>query len=107
MESLNITSRLAQLKFLIEQGVINFDFEMLLEHQYRKWLKPGDVVADVGSHVGRHLGQFVDCIGPKGKVVAFEPLPFAFEILKSKFTASNVTLNNVALSESPGESDFT
>lgn len=107
MNSLNIESRLAQLKYLIEQGIINFDFEMLLEHHYRKWLTPGDTVADVGSHVGRHLAQFVDCIGPEGKVVAFEPLPFAFDILKSKFSMPNVKLNNVALSDFVGDSDFT
>ena len=84
----------------------SFDFEGMLERHYRRFLKRGDGVFDVGAHTGRHLACFIDCVGPDGRVVAFEPLPFAFAHLRRHFERPGVTLKNVALSESDGVIPF-
>lgn len=51
------------------------DYEGMLEKFYRGLLKPGDVCIDVGAHTGRHAIPMAQCVGPKGSVHAFEPLP--------------------------------
>jgi FkbM family methyltransferase len=83
------------------------------EHKFRKTLlsaiRPGDNVWDVGANVGLYAELFADLVGPDGKVIAFEPSPKAFAILKLKSLAAkrnNVFLQNVALSDADGLFDF-
>ena len=83
-----------------------FDFEGMLERHYRSLVRPGDTVADVGAHVGRHLACLLDCVGPTGRVLAYEPLPFAFRQLQARFDQPNVTLCNVALAGARGRLPF-
>lgn len=40
---------------------------------YRKHLKAGEVIADVGASNGLYTFLFADAVGPAGTVVAFEP----------------------------------
>lgn len=83
-----------------------FDFEGMLERHYRRFLRQGDTVIDVGAHAGRHLRPFIECVGRSGRVVAFEPLPFAYERLRASFNVPNVVLKNVALSDTEGDVSF-
>lgn len=65
---------------------------------------PGDWVVDVGANVGHYTAKLSKLIGPTGRVIAFEPVPRTFELLAAnarQFPHTNVTLMNVALSESP------
>lgn len=39
---------------------------------------PGDVVLDLGAHVGYFTSRAADAVGPEGKVYAFEPHPNNF-----------------------------
>ena len=32
-------------------------------------------VLDIGAHLGRHTVRFADLVGPRGRIIAFEPLP--------------------------------
>jgi FkbM family methyltransferase len=98
---------LHETRLKMESGAVKVDYEMMLEKHFRRWLRPGDTVLDVGAHTGRHLGVFLDCVGSKGQVLAFEPLPFAFKILKSKFSGTRAVLNNVALAKEAGRAQFT
>jgi FkbM family methyltransferase len=91
----------------IATGAVSFNYEMLLEIHYRRWLKPGDTVIDIGAHIGRHLGAFLDCVGVTGQVFAFEPLPLAFEVLKRNYSGTVAVLNNVALAKTAGRAEFT
>jgi FkbM family methyltransferase len=50
----------------------------------------GDVVADVGSHIGLYAIALAQRVGPTGRVFAFEPDPENFEIL-----AENAKLNTI------------
>jgi len=107
MEQQSTEACLKQLRELSLRGLASFDFEAILEQHYRHWVQAGDTVIDVGAHVGRHLGPLLDCVGPGGKAIAFEPLPFAFHTLEDRFKDTGVVLHNVALSNRIGESDFT
>jgi len=53
-------------------------------------VKPGMTVIDIGAHIGYYTLLFAKGVGPKGCVVAFEPLPVNFELLKR-----NIQLNEL------------
>jgi len=81
------------------------------EHKFHRALlaaiKPGDNVWDVGANTGLYTELFADAVGPDGKVIAFEPSPKAFAILKSlAVKKNNIFLQNVALSDTEGLLDF-
>jgi FkbM family methyltransferase len=90
------------------------DYEGMLEAVYRKALRPGDVVIDVGAHVGRHALPMAKAVGQTGRVFAFEPLPFAYTRLmaaieheKARSEAlAPVSAYQLALGEEEGESEF-
>lgn len=70
-------------------------------------VRPGDTVWDVGANVGFYTQNFADWVGSTGKVVAFEPSPRVFSKLRGLAeTKSNISLENVALSDIDGETDF-
>lgn len=85
-------------------------YEEMLEQVYRSILRPGDVALDIGAHTGRHTVPMAEAVGVTGKVLAFEPLPFAFEALRQKLDArklSQVATHNLALGEEEGQTEFT
>jgi FkbM family methyltransferase len=53
-------------------------------------VKPGMTVMDIGAHIGYYTLLFAKCVGTNGHVVAFEPLPANFELLKR-----NIRLNEL------------
>ena len=44
--------------------------------------KPGDTVLDLGAHLGLMAVVFARCVGPNGKVLAFEPTPSTNALLR-------------------------
>jgi FkbM family methyltransferase len=81
------------------------------EHKFHSALlaaiKPGDNVWDVGANAGFYTELFANVVGSEGRVVAFEPSPKAFGILKSLAAKrNNILLQNVALSDTDGLVDF-
>lgn len=69
-------------------------------------LVAGDCVIDVGANVGHYTLKMSRLVGPKGRVIAFEPVTETFELLAvnvARTGASNVTLINMAASDTPGE----
>ena len=59
-------------------------------------VKLGMTVIDIGAHIGYYTLLFAKCVGPKGRVVAFEPVPANFELLK----------RNIQLNELPNVQTF-
>lgn len=53
-------------------------------------VKPGMTIIDIGAHIGYYSLLFAKCVGPSGRVFAFEPLPDNFALLQK-----NVGLNNL------------
>jgi FkbM family methyltransferase len=69
-------------------------------------IKKGDVVIDIGAHIGYYTVLFAKLVGPEGRVFAFEASPTNFEILKKNVNVNgyqNVTLNNKAVSDKDGK----
>jgi FkbM family methyltransferase len=61
---------------------------------------PGMVIADIGANVGFYTFEMAACVGPTGRVLAFEPDPFSFQLLKgqlSRAAAVNVDAYQLAL----------
>ncbi len=68
------------------------------------FVEAGDWAIDVGANVGHYTARLSKLVGPAGRVIAFEPVPRTFELLTAnarQFPYPNVTLMNVALSDSP------
>ncbi len=57
-------------------------FEHRSIRAYRRELSHGSVVLDIGANIGAHTLHFAKCVGPSGKVFAFEPTAYAFSKLR-------------------------
>jgi FkbM family methyltransferase len=75
------------------------------EPEYRllgDFVAPGDWVVDVGANVGHYTKRLSELVGPRGRVLAFEPVPTTFSLLSANvqlFAHANVTLFNAAASD--------
>jgi FkbM family methyltransferase len=68
-------------------------------------IKPGDVVLDVGAHIGCFTLKAAKEVGPEGRVVSFEPSSENFRLLTLNVNSndySNAKLFNVAVGSAPG-----
>jgi len=68
-------------------------------------IKKGDVVIDVGANIGYFTLLYSRLVGEKGKVIAFEPEPKNFELLKKNIEINNydnVIIEQKAVSDSNG-----
>lgn len=67
----------------------------------RRSVRPGQVVFDVGAHVGYYTTLLADLVGPTGRVHAFEPHPGNFQALQHNTRElANVTITNSAIADS-------
>ncbi len=70
-----------------------------------KSIAAGSVVFDLGSHAGFYTLLASSLVGPKGKVVAFEPMPQNLSYLKEHLRLNqitNVTVIEAAVSDRNG-----
>ncbi len=65
------------------------EYEHLESEVLQGLLKEGSNVVDIGANLGYYAVIAAKRVGPKGKVVAFEPEPVNFELLQK-----NIRLNN-------------
>jgi FkbM family methyltransferase len=73
----------------------------------RYLVRPGDVCVDVGASIGYYTQLLSEIVGPKGLVIAYEPIPAALRILQRNVAANtNVRIIDAALSNRSGEADF-
>lgn len=54
-------------------------------------LKEGDVFIDIGANIGAFALIASKCVGPSGRVVAFEPVPYVFEYLSANVLRNQLT----------------
>ncbi|AKJ07189.1 methyltransferase, FkbM family domain protein [Archangium gephyra] len=72
---------------------------------FARLLNRGDHVLDIGANVGTHTLGFASLVGPGGRVVAFEPQPVIFELLRGNVHANGLThvsCEQAALAEHAG-----
>jgi len=73
------------------------------------FVRSGDVVIDIGANFGQYTYPLSKLVGSSGKVFAFEPIKYTFEILQNvvrNLRLTNVELRNVALGEAAQELEF-
>jgi len=72
---------------------------MIEEYSYLNFIKSGDVIYDIGAHIGERSIFFASKSGVK-KVYAFEPVPFNFVELQNNVKQfNNIEILNIALHE--------
>lgn len=72
---------------------------------FRRSIRPGDVVVDVGANVGYYTLLGARLVGETGRVYAFEPDPTSFALLRRNVALNdlhNVVLEQKAVSDAPG-----
>lgn len=82
--------------------------ESFTDELFKVYLRPGDVILDIGANVGYYTRLVSKLVGNTGKVYAFEPMPAAIRILKMNIEdLDNVILHEVAVSNKKGFDKFT
>ena len=70
-------------------------------------IAPGDEVVEVGAHIGYIAVLYSELVGPRGRVIVFEPGPNNLPYLRQNIaTCRNVTLLEYAVSDFSGEASF-
>ena len=75
----------------------------------QRWLRPGMTVIDAGAHVGQYALLASGCVGPEGRVHAFEPHPRLHAILcrnLARVGCTNVAAQPLALGRRCEERPF-
>jgi len=77
-------------------------YEPRVTELVQREVEAGDVVLDIGAHVGYYTLIFAQLVGGRGRVFAFEPEPKNFALLESNVRVNgyhNVTLIRKAVSD--------
>jgi FkbM family methyltransferase len=75
----------------------------------KRFLPRGGTFVDVGANIGLYSCWAASQVGPRGRVISFEPMPQNVESLRSNIALNrltNVEVFEVALSDTPGELDL-
>ncbi len=96
--------------FLDSQDILglagNGIYERIETEVVTKKVKKGDTVVDLGAHIGYYTLIFAKLVGEEGKVIAFEPDPDNFALLKKNVEINgykNVVLVQKAATDIPGK----
>lgn len=63
-------------------------FEVRTIRRYKKLIRKGDNILDIGANIGAHTLPLAQLVGNNGKVISFEPTQYAFGKLEK-----NISLN--------------
>lgn len=82
-------------------------YEAHTQSLFRAAVREGDVFVDIGANIGMTVLVAARLVGPRGKVVAFEPNPQVFQRLSEHLSinqlAGLVEARNLGLADAPGE----
>lgn len=81
---------LGRLKMLLSTRDLGFSCHVMLDGYWEIWLTlffantvtPGMTVMDIGANLGYYTLLLGDAVGPSGHVIAIEPVPQTYELLK-------------------------
>lgn len=102
---------LAGKRWVIASGsrFLRGQYEPVQAAAFQRLVRPGDVVFDVGAHVGFYTVLSSTLAGPTGRVFAFEPLPANLGYLRRHVAlnqCTNVTIVPLAVGERAGAARF-
>ncbi|MCZ7423118.1 FkbM family methyltransferase [Verrucosispora sp. WMMA2121] len=104
VEALKTDPRTASLRRSLEVYYGNPDRDAAMDAFYARFVGPGDLVFDIGSHVGDHIGTFRR-LG--ARVIAVEPQPLCLRALRAIYADDDqVTLIEAACGAQPGRIGF-
>lgn len=75
--------------------VIAGTYEVEHTEAFRKWIRPGDVVLDVGAHTGYYTLLASSLVGRTGSVWAFEPHPVNCGFLRRHIAINHIINSHV------------
>lgn len=85
-------------------------YENIIESLYSLLLNPGDGAVDLGACVGLHTLPMATCVGPTGRVLAFEPIPtcrnFIIERATKAQLSRQIEFHDCAVSNVRGTAKF-
>src|SRR5271154_7457581 len=88
-------------------STLSYDGFDLAERAFiQRFVRPGMTILDIGAHHGFYTLLLSKCVGPTGRVLAFEPSPRERHALRLNLRlnrAHNVLVHSAALGEAPGE----
>ncbi|MDD3679277.1 MAG: FkbM family methyltransferase [Candidatus Shapirobacteria bacterium] len=76
---------------------------------FKQLIRSGMTVIDIGANIGIYTTEAARLVGKQGRVIAFEPEKYNFQLLTERVRKSgykNITLENIALSNKKGEQTF-
>ncbi len=88
------------IRWIVGSGVHGYwlgTYEVEKQKLFKKIVKPGDVVFDIGANVGFYALLASQLVGPSGKVIAFEPLNKNVSYIRRHIKINN--LDNVSIIE--------
>jgi FkbM family methyltransferase len=68
---------------------------------FRQLVQPGQVVVEVGANIGAHTVVLAQLVGPRGRVLAFEPQRLLYQMLCANLALNNIT-NVVGVQQAVG-----
>lgn len=92
-----------------EQKALGVLFEYVVKQACLSIPQPGDRVIDIGANKGVHTISLAQRVGPRGSVIAVEPLPSMMELLKTRldqYCLTNVAFLQNAIGQEPGTTQF-
>jgi tRNA A58 N-methylase Trm61 len=73
---------------------------------FKDFIKKGDIVCDVGSHISELSFYLSELVGKKGTVYSFEANKFLYKILeKNLFKKNNIKIIKKAVSNKEGKTN--
>ena len=75
---------------LIELARQKEQYESETTEVFKKMIKPGDTVIDIGANIGYYTVLASTLVGPTGKILAFEPSKQYFVLLEKTLKENNI-----------------
>lgn len=83
------------------------EYEPETAQMLRAHIGPGDTVFVIGAHIGVHAILAKQRVGSAGKVVAFEPSPDTYTLLKDNCSTRDIVAEHMAISSGARQLDMT
>jgi FkbM family methyltransferase len=92
-----------------QSAMFSGTFEARERRELARLLRPGDVMVDVGAHIGLFTLLAASLVGPTGKVFAFEGFPANVRRLRENLALNeftNVEVQDVVVSDRKGQASI-